>query len=108
MEDTSPTPGLSSLIPPTPEGRVKLVANLVVGNSVSKVFKTILRQNFVPQTPVQNVQLYVAAFALGGMVAKGAHAYTDEKIDWAFGVIKKVQGKTDDVEKTETTEAPAE
>lgn len=105
MEDTTEE---KSIIPKTTEGRVKLVAGLLVGKSVSTVFKTVLRQNFVPKNNMQRAELLIASYALGGAIAKGADKYTDEKIDFVFSVLRQVKGKMNDAEKPVTTEAPAE
>lgn len=93
MEDN--TTEEKSLIPKTPEGRVKLVAGLLVGKSVSTVFKTVLRQNFVPKNNMQRAELIIASYALGGAIAKSADKYTDEKIDFVFTVLRKVRQGVD-------------
>lgn len=78
-------------LPKTTRDRVKFVANLVVGTSVSQVIKAIVRQNFTPANNLQVVELYVAAYTLGSLVAKRAEAHTDERIDKAADFLMKLK-----------------
>lgn len=91
--------------PKTPRDRVKFVANAVVGISVTTVVKGIIRKNFVPKSNLQSAELMVAAYVMGGMLAKSAEMYTDDRIDKVaefFGKIKKDVETLDTIDKEKT------
>lgn len=99
---------IQDLIPKTPRDRVKFVANGVVGMSVTRVVKDIVRQNFVPESRFQKAQLFVAAYAIGGMIAKNTEAFTHEKIDKAADFLARVKSDADMFERQMAAEHSTE
>jgi hypothetical protein len=71
----------------------KAAAKNTVGWSTSFVIGSIIRNNATPQTKLQEVEIVVASFVLGGLVAEAASEYTDRQIDsavaWWNANVKK-------------------
>lgn len=72
---------------------VKFVATNVVGFSVGAVIKTIIRNNAIPETTLQSAEVFVASYAIGGMVAKAACGYTDQKVDELADKIQQAKDR---------------
>lgn len=70
---------------------VKKVATTVVGFSVGAVVKRIIQNNATPESTLQSAELFVASYALGGMVAKAAREYTDQKVDEYADKLKQMK-----------------
>lgn len=62
----------------------KEAAKNVVGWSSAFAIGSIIRNNATPQTKVQELEVVVASFVLGSMVAESATQYTDRQIDAAI------------------------
>lgn len=62
----------------------KEAAKNVVGWSSSFAIASVIRNNATPQTKVQELEVVVASFVLGAMVAEKAQEYTDRQIDSAI------------------------
>lgn len=69
---------------------VKKGVNLVVGFSVGAIVKRIIQNNADPEGKLQEAETFVACIALGGMVAKAATDYTDDKIDHFFAKFEEI------------------
>lgn len=70
---------------------VKTVANFVVARSVSSVIVSIAHQNVTPENRLQNVELFIGAYALGSMVASAAQDHTEKRIDQAADAIDQIK-----------------
>lgn len=100
---TEPTETIEEETPATRRDTVKFVASAVVGTSVSSVIKNLIRQNMVPKNKFQNVEMFVAAFALGGLVAKQATAATDDTVDKYADMYLKFKAKVNTDSKVKDT-----
>lgn len=89
----------------TNRDKVKYVAELVVGVSVANITKLFIKQTVMPKNKFQQVELAVAAFTIGGMMAKGAKTHTNDTVDSAFNFVETaLYGKTSAPDTTETPE----
>lgn len=78
----------------------KTVAGVLVGSSVNSVVKTMIHQNITPKNKLQNVQLLIAAWSLGGMAAKAATDATHERLDGYADRLTKVQARVAEIQKS--------
>lgn len=73
---------------------VKTATTLVVGRCVSSVITTVLTNNLdTPEGRKQELELKVASWAIGGMVASAARTYTDKRIDGIVKMHDKIQDR---------------
>lgn len=70
---------------------VKKGVGFVVAASVGTVVKDIVRNNYVPESKLQVVKLFVACSVIGSMAAAQARVHTDEKIDKFFVKFEEVE-----------------
>lgn len=68
---------------------VKLVANVVVTASTSKVVRQVIQANTNPQSTFEDVQMFIGSFAIGGLVAERAWERTEVQIDKAVGMYER-------------------
>jgi hypothetical protein len=61
----------------------KVAAKTIVGISASYVIHSIVKNNTNPDTPIDQMKVFVGAFVIGTMVADVAARYTDVKIEEA-------------------------
>ncbi len=73
---------------------VKQIASLVVGAGAAKIVKNVVEANVKPQTLLDQTAVLAASAAIGGLVAKAAKKYTDEKIDEAAELVGELQELT--------------
>lgn len=78
---------------------IKLVTNIVVTSSVGKVVKQVIAANTDPETRVEQAQVWIGSFAIGGMVAERAYSRTEPQIEKVVNFIDKWQES-----KNETTD----
>lgn len=74
---------------------VKAVARLIVGVSTSFVVANVLRNNVTPASKLQEAELAVAAFAIGGATSEVTKQYTDKTIDSIHDLYQKLASKED-------------
>ena len=74
---------------------LKLVANIAVTSSVSKLVREVIAANTsAPETRFQQAQLLVGSFAIGGLVAERAWERTEENIDKAYAFVEEWKAKS--------------
>lgn len=77
---------------------VKAVARLIVGVSTSFTVANALRNNVTPTSKLQEAEVAVAAFAIGGATSEVTKQYTDKTIDSVYDLYKKFTS-TEDTDK---------
>jgi ribosomal protein L18 len=59
----------------------KTAVRLAVGFSVSYVTSQVIKNNVVPETTVQKIEVIVAAIAIGDLICKRVEKHVDQVID---------------------------
>lgn len=78
-------------MPKTKTERAKTIAKFVVGWSTGTVIGKVIASNAAPKNRLQKAEIYVGAFAIGGVVSEQTEAWTDRQIDAVVEAWNKIK-----------------
>lgn len=69
----------------------KTTIGLAVQMGAGKIVHSIIRNNVAPENALDQITLFAGSYAIGGMVAEQARAYSDRAVDQVVDAFQQIR-----------------